>query len=126
MVVVESPAKAKKLQSYLGSEWIVLASYGHVRQLLAKPGSVDPSKAFAMTWAESARQREKMAPIRQAVMHASQLVLATDPDREGEAIAWHILEQLQVLLSASMYTCSLRCPITCECHDACGQTLYEA
>ena len=96
---MESPAKASKLQNYLGDDYTVLASYGHVRNLVGKQGSVDPSSPeqdFKMRWGENEKQLAKIAAIQSAVAHATQVVLATDPDREGEAISWHICEVLQV------------------------------
>lgn len=84
------------LQNYLGSDWTVLASYGHVRSLQRKNSAVDTSNNFEMVWDTSARQQQCMGPIKSAVKGASEVVLATDPDREGEAISWHIWEVLQV------------------------------
>ncbi|KAK9808133.1 hypothetical protein WJX73_010571 [Symbiochloris irregularis] len=95
VVIVESPAKARKLQNYLGSDWTVLASYGHVRSLPRKNGAVDVTNNFEMDWTSDARQRQHIGPIKSAVRGASEVVLATDPDREGEAISWHIWEVLQ-------------------------------
>ena len=93
------------MQGYLGDEWVVVASYGHVRDLPRKPGSVDPQQQFSMTWDSSPRQREHMAPIKQHARGAQQVVLATDPDREGEAISWHIYEMLKV------EPCKCRAPV---------------
>jgi DNA topoisomerase-1 len=94
VVVVESPAKAKTINKYLGSDFRVLASYGHVRDLSAKDGSVRPEDGFAMTWAVDARAEKRLKEIAQALKGATRLFLATDPDREGEAISWHIAEEL--------------------------------
>lgn len=95
LVVVESPAKAKTIASYLGSDYQVLASYGHVRDLVEKDGSVDPSQDFAMRWEVSdQRSREQVKAIAEAAKRAERVLLATDPDREGEAISWHIAELL--------------------------------
>ena len=94
VVVVESPAKAKTLERYLGSGFTVLASYGHVRDLPAKDGSVRPDDDFAMTYAIEARAAKHLAAIAKAVKGSDNLYLATDPDREGEAISWHIAEAL--------------------------------
>jgi DNA topoisomerase-1 len=94
IVVVESPAKAKTINKYLGPEFQVLASYGHVRDLPAKDGSVDPEQEFAMAWEVDARGEKRLREIAKAVKSADQLYLATDPDREGEAISWHIVEEL--------------------------------
>ena len=95
VVVVESPAKAKTINRYLGKTFNVLASYGHVRDLPPKPGSVDPQKNFSMLWKDSKGSSKPLKLISDAVRNARQLILATDPDREGEAIAWHILEILK-------------------------------
>lgn len=94
VVVVESPAKAKTINKYLGGEYVVLASYGHVRDLPSKNGSVDPEQDFAMLWEVDARGEKQLKEIVKAVKGADRLFLATDPDREGEAISWHIAEEL--------------------------------
>jgi DNA topoisomerase-1 len=95
VVVVESPAKAKTINRYLGSDFKVLASYGHVRDLPAKDGSVRPDEDFAMSWALQPKAGARLDAIAQALKGADTLVLATDPDREGEAISWHVLEVLR-------------------------------
>ena len=95
LVVVESPAKAKTINKYLGKGYKVLASYGHVRDLPAKDGSVDPEHDFAMKWRVDPKSSKHMAAIARALEGAGRLVLATDPDREGEAISWHVLEILK-------------------------------
>ncbi len=95
VVVVESPAKAKTINKYLGPDYTVLASYGHVRDLPAKDGSVRPDDDFAMDWEVDAKAAKRLADIAQALKGASGLILATDPDREGEAISWHVLEVLR-------------------------------
>ena len=95
IVVVESPAKAKTINKYLGSGYEVLASFGHVRDLPAKTGSVDPDADFRMIWEVDARAQKRLADIIRAVKGADKLILATDPDREGEAISWHVLEVLK-------------------------------
>ena len=95
VVIVESPAKAKTINKYLGSGYKVLASYGHVRDLPPKDGSVDPEHDFAMTWEVSAPSKKRLREIEQAVKGADRLILATDPDREGEAISWHVLDILE-------------------------------
>ena len=95
IVVVESPAKAKTINKYLGSGYEVLASYGHVRDLLAKDGSVDPEANFSMLWEVDDKSRQRLNDIARAVKGADKLILATDPDREGEAISWHVLEVLK-------------------------------
>ncbi|HSR73047.1 MAG TPA: toprim domain-containing protein, partial [Kiloniellales bacterium] len=94
VVVVESPAKAKTINRYLGPEYEVLASYGHVRDLPPKDGSVDPDQDFRMVWQVDGRGEKRLREIAQAVRQADALYLATDPDREGEAISWHIIDEL--------------------------------
>ena len=94
VVVVESPAKAKAINKYLGAGYRVLASYGHVRDLPAKNGSVDPEHDFAMVWEVDERAEKRIKEIVSALKDADKLFLATDPDREGEAISWHIAEEL--------------------------------
>ncbi|QPC92724.1 type I DNA topoisomerase [Mesorhizobium sp. INR15] len=95
VVVVESPAKAKTINKYLGKNYKVLASFGHVRDLPAKDGSVRPDEDFAMSWAVDTASGKRLADIARAVKDADGLILATDPDREGEAISWHVLEVLK-------------------------------
>jgi DNA topoisomerase I len=95
VVVVESPAKAKTINQYLGHGYTVLASYGHVRDLPAKDGSVRPDENFAMSWQVDGRAEKRLKDIANAVKGADHLYLATDPDREGEAISWHIEEVLR-------------------------------
>ncbi|MGB4826329.1 MAG: type I DNA topoisomerase, partial [Paracoccaceae bacterium] len=95
VVVVESPAKAKTINKYLGPDFVVLASYGHVRDLPAKDGSVNPDDGFAMTWEVAAESRKHIKAITEALKTDDTLILATDPDREGEAISWHLREALQ-------------------------------
>ncbi|MGF1463038.1 MAG: type I DNA topoisomerase [Maricaulaceae bacterium] len=94
VVVVESPAKAKTINKYLGKDYKVLASYGHVRDLPAKDGSVDPDNDFAMSWDVDSKAQKRLKDITDAVRESDSLILATDPDREGEAISWHVLEVL--------------------------------
>ena len=95
VVVVESPAKAKTINKYLGRDYIVLASYGHVRDLPPKDGSVDPNSDFAMIWEVDDKAQKRLKDIADALKGADTLILATDPDREGEAISWHVLEALK-------------------------------
>ncbi|MDX2265765.1 MAG: type I DNA topoisomerase [Hyphomicrobiales bacterium] len=95
IVIVESAAKAKTINKYLGSGYKVLASYGHVRDLPAKDGSVDPEKDFAMLWDVEGASAKVVNEIAKAVKGADRLILATDPDREGEAISWHLLQILE-------------------------------
>ncbi len=94
VVVVESPAKAKKINSYLGSDYTVLASYGHVRDLPPKDGSVLPDEDFDMKWEIAADSKKHIKAIVDALKNDNELILATDPDREGEAISWHLTEAL--------------------------------
>ncbi|WP_306005328.1 type I DNA topoisomerase [Aquicoccus porphyridii] len=95
VVVVESPAKAKTINKYLGKDYTVLASYGHVRDLPPKDGSVDPDHDFDMTWEIGADSRKHVKAIADALKDDNALILATDPDREGEAISWHLEEALR-------------------------------
>ncbi len=95
IVVVESPAKAKTINKYLGPGYEVLASFGHVRDLPPKDGSVDPDANFKMIWEVDAKAQKRLNDIARAVKKADKLILATDPDREGEAISWHVLEVLK-------------------------------
>ncbi|EJF88752.1 type I DNA topoisomerase [Bartonella tamiae] len=95
VVVVESPAKAKTINKYLGSNYKVLASFGHVRDLPAKDGSVLPDEDFSMKWDVDNASSKRLNEIAKAVKDADELILATDPDREGEAISWHVLEVLR-------------------------------
>src|SRR5580700_10566955 len=95
IVVVESPAKAKTINAYLGRGYEVLASFGHVRDLPPKDGSVDPDADFHMIWEVDPKSQQRLNNIASAVKGADKLILATDPDREGEAISWHVLEALK-------------------------------
>ncbi len=95
VVVVESPAKAKTINKYLGPNYTVLASYGHVRDLPAKDGSVDPNNEFEMTWEIGNDSKKHVKAIADALQDDNELILATDPDREGEAISWHLEEALR-------------------------------
>jgi len=94
LVIVESPAKAKTIEKYLGSDYRVLASYGHVRDLPPKDGSVNPDEGFAMEWENYADKAKQLKAITDLAKTADRLILATDPDREGEAISWHVREVL--------------------------------
>ncbi|KQP32506.1 DNA topoisomerase I [Methylobacterium sp. Leaf102] len=94
VVVVESPAKAKTINKYLGRDYEVLASFGHIRDLPAKDGSVDPEADFHMLWELDERGSKRVSDIVKALKGADGLILATDPDREGEAISWHVVEAL--------------------------------
>ena len=95
LVIVESPAKAKTINKYLGSNYEVLASFGHIRDLPPKDGSVDPDHDFAMLWEVSGERAKQLKAISDAAKRAEHVILATDPDREGEAISWHLLEWLK-------------------------------
>src|SRR5205823_467635 len=95
IVIVESPAKAKTINKYLGSSYEVLASFGHVRDLPAKNGSVDPDANFKMIWEIDPKAAGRLNDIARSLKGADKLILATDPDREGEAISWHVLEVLK-------------------------------
>ncbi len=95
LVIVESPAKAKTINKYLGSDYKVLASYGHVRDLPPKDGSVRPDEDFAMSWEVDAKAAKRLSEIAEAAKTSDRIILATDPDREGEAISWHVLDVLR-------------------------------
>ncbi|MHB8886766.1 MAG: toprim domain-containing protein, partial [Methylovirgula sp.] len=95
LVIVESPAKAKTINKYLGRDYEVVASFGHVRDLPAKDGSVDPDTDFTMLWEVDAKASKRLGDIAKAAKAADRIILATDPDREGEAISWHVLEILK-------------------------------
>ena len=95
IVVVESPSKAKTINKYLGPGYEVLASYGHIRDLPPKDGSVDPDAGFRMLWEVDPKSNQRINDIARALKGADKLILATDPDREGEAISWHVLEVLK-------------------------------
>ncbi|HSC19947.1 MAG TPA: toprim domain-containing protein, partial [Rhizomicrobium sp.] len=95
VLIVESPAKAKTINKYLGPGYRVLASFGHVRDLPPKDGSVRPDEDFAMSWEVDPKAQARIREIADAVKGADKLILATDPDREGEAISWHVLEVLR-------------------------------
>ena len=94
LVIVESPAKAKTINKYLGKDYLVLASYGHIRDLPSKNGSVDPDNKFEMLWEVDSFSKKYLKEIINAAKNSDKIILATDPDREGEAIAWHIKEYL--------------------------------
>ncbi|MEC7029493.1 MAG: DNA topoisomerase, partial [Pseudomonadota bacterium] len=95
LVIVESPAKAKTINKYLGSDYEVIASYGHVRDLPPKDGSVQPDDGFAMKWQAGDRSDKAISDIKKLAKKSKAIYLATDPDREGEAISWHIKEILE-------------------------------
>ncbi len=95
LVIVESPAKAKTINKYLGKDYLVLASYGHIRDLPSKNGSVDPENKFQMEWEIDSFSKKYLKEITNAAEESDKIILATDPDREGEAIAWHVKEVLE-------------------------------
>ena len=95
LVIVESPAKAKTINKYLGKNYLVLASYGHVRDLPSKNGSVDPENNFKMEWELDSFSKKYVKEITDAAADSERIILATDPDREGEAIAWHVSDLLK-------------------------------
>ena len=95
LVIVESPAKAKTINKYLGSDYTVLASYGHIRDLPSKNGSVDPENKFKMIWEIDSFSKKYLKEITDSAKDSNKIILATDPDREGEAIAWHVREFLE-------------------------------
>jgi hypothetical protein len=97
VLVVESPAKAKTIGKYLGPGYTVLASYGHVRDLPPKDGSVRPDEDFAMDWEVDPQSQKRLDAIAKAITKGGKLYLATDPDREGEAISWHVRDVLNAL-----------------------------
>ena len=94
LVIVESPAKAKTINKYLGNDYTVLASYGHIRDLPSKNGSVDPENKFKMIWEIDSFSKKYLKEISDVAKDSKKIILATDPDREGEAIAWHVKEFL--------------------------------
>lgn len=95
LLIVESPAKAKTIGKYLGKDYQVLASFGHIRDLPSKDGSVEPSNDFAMNYQISAKSTKHVKDIVDKAKDCQKIILAPDPDREGESIAWHILEVLK-------------------------------
>ena len=95
LVIVESPAKAKKINSFLGKEYVVRASVGHVRDLPPKKLGVDPEKGFEPEYTETTRGKKIIKELKEAAKSCERIYLAPDPDREGEAIAWHLYEALK-------------------------------
>ena len=95
LVIVESPAKAKTINKYLGVNYTVLASYGHIRDLPSKNGSVDPEDKFKMIWGIDSFSKKYLKEIADVAKKSKKIILATDPDREGEAIAWPVKEYLK-------------------------------
>ena len=98
LVIVESPAKAKTINKYLGDNYTVLASYGHIRDLPSKNGSVDPDQNFKMEWEVDSFSKKYLKEITDAAKESDKIILSTDPDREGEAIAWHVKQVLGELM----------------------------
>ena len=96
LLIVESPAKAKTIGKYLGKDYHVLASFGHIRDLPSKDGSVEPDKDFVMNYQISAKSTKHVKDIVDKAKDCQKIILAPDPDREGESIAWHILEVLKI------------------------------
>ncbi|MEX0367023.1 MAG: type I DNA topoisomerase [Ruegeria sp.] len=123
VVVVESPAKAKTINKYLGPDYTVLASYGHVRDLPAKDGSVDPDDQFAMTWEVGTDSRKHVKAIADALKDDNALILATDPDREGEAISWHLQEALTKRRSIKKDTAVSRVTFNAITKDAVAEAM---
>ncbi|MGI9367880.1 MAG: type I DNA topoisomerase [Ruegeria sp.] len=125
VVVVESPAKAKTINKYLGPDYTVLASYGHVRDLPPKDGSVDPEHDFSMTWEVSTDSRKHVKAIADALKDDNALILATDPDREGEAISWHLQEALTKRRSIKKDTAVSRVTFNAITKDAVTQAMQN-
>ena len=123
VVVVESPAKAKTINKYLGPGYTVLASYGHVRDLPPKDGSVDPEHDFDMLWEVSSDSRKHVKAIADALAEDGELILATDPDREGEAISWHLQEALTKRKSIKKDTPVSRVTFNAITKDAVGEAM---
>ncbi|SIN80253.1 type I DNA topoisomerase [Vannielia litorea] len=125
VVVVESPAKAKTINKYLGPDYTVLASYGHVRDLPPKDGSVDPEQDFAMKWEVASDSKKHVAAIANALKDDNALILATDPDREGEAISWHLKEALTARKSIKKDTPVSRVTFNAITKDAVTKAMAE-
>ena len=125
VVVVESPAKAKTINKYLGKDYTVLASYGHVRDLPPKDGSVDPDSDFAMKWEVANDSKKHVAAIANALKDDNTLILATDPDREGEAISWHLQEALTKRRSIKKDTAVSRVTFNAITKDAVTQAMQN-
>lgn len=96
LIVVESPAKARKIEGFLGDSYVVAPSYGHVRQLPPQPGAVDPKRNFKMDWQVLPRKQAVLEGLYRSAQRSERVLLASDPDREGEAIAWHLAQLLKV------------------------------
>ena len=126
VVVVESPAKAKTINKYLGPGYTVLASYGHVRDLPPKDGSVDPEHDFDMKWEVASDSRKHVKAIADALAEDGELILATDPDREGEAISWHLQEALTKRKSIKKDTPVSRVTFNAITKDAVAQAMANS
>lgn len=98
LVIVESPAKARKIEGYLGNAYVVAPSYGHVRQLPPQPGAVDPQRGFEMDWQVPPQKQAVVDYLSRCAQNSERVLLASDPDREGEAIAWHLAQLFQARL----------------------------
>ena len=125
VVVVESPAKAKTINKYLGNDYTVLASYGHVRDLPPKDGSVDPENGFDMLWEVASDSKKHVKAIADALAEDGELILATDPDREGEAISWHLQEALTKRRSIKKDTPVSRVTFNAITKDAVAQAMAQ-
>ena len=125
VVVVESPAKAKTINKYLGNNYTVLASYGHVRDLPSKDGSVDPDEGFSMKWEVATDSKKHVKAIADALKDDNDLILATDPDREGEAISWHLQEALTSRRAIKKDTPVKRVTFNAITKDAVTQAMAE-
>ena len=126
--IVESPTKANKIGSFLGADVDVLASYGHFRQLPSKKGAVEPDEGFRMHWAINPKRTDVLERIEAAARKADKVVLATDPDREGEAISWHLAEYLRVRFSvvlAMAAPADIACATPTPPHLATGATYKQ-
>lgn len=95
LIIVESPAKARKIEGYLGNSYVVAPSYGHVRQLPPQPGAVDPQRRFEVDWQVPPKKQNVVDHLCQSAQKSDRILLASDPDREGEAIAWHLAQLFQ-------------------------------
>ena len=115
LVIVESPAKAQTINKYLGNNYKVVASIGHVRDLPRKDGAVEPEKDFQMSWDQPLDKKKVINGIIKDLKDAETLILATDPDREGEAISWHINEILNEKKALKLIQDKNDSPFSCSC-----------
>ena len=128
LVIVESPAKAKTINKYLGENYLVLASYGHIRDLPSKNGSVNTEKNFEMEWEIDSFSKKYLKEITDAAKDSNKIILATDPDREGEAIAWHVetmLKEMPKLSNLNMIVPSSNTARIQESHIFMGHFIFE-